>query len=67
MVRQLKNYVGGRWVEATTDKYTSVINPATCETLAECPDSPAADVDAAVKAAQEGYREWRSTPVLSRA
>ncbi|HLU08030.1 MAG TPA: CoA-acylating methylmalonate-semialdehyde dehydrogenase [Oceanobacillus sp.] len=67
MVKQLKNYIGGRWVEASTNQYTPVINPATCETLAECPESTAADVDAAVKAAQEGFKEWRSTPVLSRA
>jgi malonate-semialdehyde dehydrogenase (acetylating)/methylmalonate-semialdehyde dehydrogenase len=66
MVRQLKNYVGGRWVEANTDQYTPVINPATCETLAECPESTTADVDTAVKAAQEAFIEWRSTPVLSR-
>jgi malonate-semialdehyde dehydrogenase (acetylating)/methylmalonate-semialdehyde dehydrogenase len=67
MVRQLKNYVGGRWVDATTDRFTPVINPATCETLAECPDSSRADVDAAVKAAEAAFPEWRSTPVLSRA
>lgn len=67
MVKQLKNYIGGRWVEASTNQYTPVINPATCETLAECPESTAADVDAAVKAAQEGFKEWRRTPVLSRA
>lgn len=66
MVKQLKNYIGGRWVEASTDKYTPVINPATCETLAQCPESTATDVDAAVKAAAEGFQEWRSTPVLSR-
>src|SRR5690606_937754 len=30
-------------------------------------ESTAADVDAAVKAAQEGFKEWRRTPVLSRA
>lgn len=67
MARQLKNYIGGRWVEATATQFTPVVNPATCETLAECPDSTRADVDAAVRAAEEGFLEWRSTPVLSRA
>ncbi|NJL56894.1 aldehyde dehydrogenase family protein [bacterium] len=41
-------------------------NPATCEILAECPESTYADVDQAVKAASEAFVEWRSTPVLSR-
>ncbi|MCU0513004.1 MAG: CoA-acylating methylmalonate-semialdehyde dehydrogenase [Anaerolineae bacterium] len=67
MVKKLKNYIGGSWVEASTSHYTPVINPATCETIGECPDSPAADVDKAVQAAKEAFEEWRRTPVLSRA
>lgn len=67
MNRKLKNYVGGKWVEAATSEYTPVHNPATCETLAECPESTVEDVDRAVRAAQEGFEEWRSTPVMNRA
>lgn len=67
MAKKLKNYIGGEWVASSSDKYTPVVNPATCEVIGECPDSSVADVDKAVKAAQEGYEEWRSTPVLSRA
>ncbi|NWF69403.1 MAG: CoA-acylating methylmalonate-semialdehyde dehydrogenase [Chloroflexi bacterium] len=67
MVKKLRNYIGGSWVDSTATNFTPVVNPATCELLAECPDSPRADVDKAVKAAQEAYEEWRRTPVLSRA
>ncbi len=67
MVKRLKNYVGGRWVESTATIYTPVINPATCETLGECPDSTREDVDRAVQAAQAAFEEWRRTPVLNRA
>jgi malonate-semialdehyde dehydrogenase (acetylating) / methylmalonate-semialdehyde dehydrogenase len=67
MVKKLKNYIGGSWVESSATNYTPVMNPATCETLAECPDSPRSDVDKAVKAANEAYEDWRRTPVLSRA
>jgi malonate-semialdehyde dehydrogenase (acetylating)/methylmalonate-semialdehyde dehydrogenase len=67
MTKQLKNYIGGRWVTAQTDTYTPVHNPATCETIAECPESTYADVDNAVKSAREGFEEWRSTPILNRA
>ena len=66
MARKLKNYVGGDWVDSSSSVYTPVVNPATCETIAECPDSTRADVDAAVKAAQAGFEEWRRTPVLNR-
>lgn len=67
MVQKLKNYIGGRWVESSAANYTPVHNPATCELLAECLDSPRVDVDKAVKAASAAYEEWRSTPLLNRA
>jgi malonate-semialdehyde dehydrogenase (acetylating)/methylmalonate-semialdehyde dehydrogenase len=66
MAKKLKNYVGGDWVDSSASVYTPVVNPATCETIGECPESTRADVDAAVKAAQEGFEEWRRTPVLNR-
>src|SRR5687767_8132137 len=67
MVKRLKNYLGGQFLEAEAKDYIPVINPATCEVLAEVPDSSYADVARAVQAAKEGFEEWRSTPVLSRA
>lgn len=66
MAKRLKNYIGGQWVESAATEFTPVINPATCETLGECPESTRADVDRAVKAAQEGFEEWRRIPVLNR-
>jgi malonate-semialdehyde dehydrogenase (acetylating)/methylmalonate-semialdehyde dehydrogenase len=67
MSRKLKNYIGGQWVEAAATDYTPVHNPATCELLAEVPESTYEDVDRAVKAAEEAFIEWRSTPVMVRA
>lgn len=67
MARKLKNYIGGQWVESTASDWTEVINPATCDVMASCPESNEADVDNAVQAAQEAFDEWRSTPVMSRA
>ena len=67
MARKLKNYIGGEWVESSAEKSTPVVNPATCEVLAECPDSNRADVDAAVRSAREAFDEWRSTPIMNRA
>ena len=67
MARKLKNYIGGEWVESSAEKSTPVVNPATCEVMAECPDSNRADVDAAVRSAREAFDEWRSTPIMNRA
>ncbi len=67
MAKKLKNYINGQWVEATTETYIPVYNPATCEVIAQCPDSTHEDVDKAVQAAQAAFDEWRRTPALNRA
>lgn len=67
MVETLKQFIGGAWVESSASATTPVVNPATCEVLAHVPDGGREDVDRAVQAAQAGFEEWRSTPVLSRA
>lgn len=67
MAKKLKNYIGGKWVSSSASEYTPVVNPATCDTLADCPESTREDVDKAVKAAREGFIEWRQTPVMVRA
>ncbi len=67
MVKQLKNYIGGQWVESGASTYLPVTNPATCEVIGQVPDGTREDVDKAAKAAKAAFPEWRSTPVLSRA
>ena len=67
MSRTIKNYVDGEWVDSSASNLMPVHDPATCELLAQCPDSTAQDVDAAVSAARAAFNEWRSTPVLVRA
>ncbi len=67
MSRTIQNYVNGGWVDASPSKSIPVHDPATSQLLAHCPDSTAADVDVAVRAARAAFDEWRSTPVLVRA
>lgn len=66
MARKLKNMINGEWVESESQEYTPVINPATQEVIAEVPISNNKDVDRAVNAACEAFKEWRRTPILSR-
>jgi malonate-semialdehyde dehydrogenase (acetylating)/methylmalonate-semialdehyde dehydrogenase len=66
MTQKLKNFINGEWVDNESGKYTDVINPATQEVIASCPDSTRNDADKAIKAASEAYQEWRKTPILSR-
>jgi malonate-semialdehyde dehydrogenase (acetylating)/methylmalonate-semialdehyde dehydrogenase len=61
------NYVGGRWVEPTTDQWIDVINPATARPIGRVPLSTPRDVDQAVQAAKAAFPAWRETPPLQRA
>lgn len=63
----VKNYIGGAWDEATTDRFDDIPNPATGEVLARVPLSAKADVDAAVQAAKAAFPAWSDTPVVDRA
>jgi len=58
---QIGNYFGGRWHKPGGD-FLPVLDPATNEPLAEVPLSSAAEVNAAVEAAQAAFPEWRRTP-----
>jgi len=63
----MKNYINGEWVESTSSTIGDVWNPALGEKIATVAYGNRDDVDQAVKAAKEAFREWRSTPPLSRA
>ena len=59
----LRNFIGGRYVEAQTDDAFEVINPATEECYASSPVSSRADVDDAYTAAAGAFEKWsEATP-----
>lgn len=62
----LKNYIGGEWVASKSKKALDVHNPATGKPIARVPLSTKEEVDRAVRAAKEAFREWRETPPLVR-
>ena len=63
--RQL--YFGSGWQAPASGTYSEVRNPGTGELLGRVAEGSAADVDAAVAAAREGYAQWRAMPPLERA
>lgn len=65
-MEKLQNYINGRWVDSHSDNYVDVLNPANQEVLAKVPYGTAQDVADAAAAAQEGFQEWRNTPVSKR-
>ncbi|TGQ89100.1 aldehyde dehydrogenase family protein [Mesorhizobium sp. M8A.F.Ca.ET.208.01.1.1] len=61
-----KLYYGGGWHESLTGLSEEVFDPATGASLGITAIAGKADVDAAVDAAQAGFREWRQTKLQDR-
>lgn len=51
-LQQIKNYIGGELVTAASGGWLDDFEPATGKAYAQVPDSGAADIDAAVAAAE---------------
>ncbi len=66
-IPHLANLIDGRLQAPIHDRWLDVHEPATAGVLAQCPDSDAADVDAAVAAASRAASGWATTPVELRA
>ncbi|MCE5254900.1 MAG: CoA-acylating methylmalonate-semialdehyde dehydrogenase [Actinomycetia bacterium] len=64
-VKVLKNYINGEWVESKGE-IIDVVNPATMKVISKVPISTREELDAAVKAAQDAYPDWRRTTPLAR-
>jgi len=50
----------------TSDRFFEVINPATGEPFARCPDASQAQLNQAVTAARQAFAHWRHTTVDER-
>ena len=62
-----ENFVGGNRIAVEAEEKLEVPDPATGELLGQVPLSSTSDVDRAVGAAHEAFKEWREEPVTRRA
>jgi betaine-aldehyde dehydrogenase len=60
-IRELKNFVGGQYVDAAATERLDIVDPATEEVFATTPVSTEADVAAAYRAAANAFEEWGET------
>jgi betaine-aldehyde dehydrogenase len=60
-LRQLRNFIGGEYVEAAAESASEIVNPATGQAVASAPVSGEADVDAAYAAASRAFETWGET------
>ncbi len=61
MITRDKLYIGGAWVDPSESSTMEVINSTTEEVMGSIPMGNAADVDRAVYAATEAFKEWSGT------
>lgn len=63
---RLQNYINGQWVDSEAKESLEVLNPATVEVLAKVPLSSTQEVDQAVQAAAQAFKDWRRVPAGDR-
>lgn len=67
MAERFKNYIGGRWKEAVTERYFDDLNPArTSDVIGQFPHSSKSDVEDAVESARKAFLSWSRTPAPQR-
>lgn len=64
--KKIQNYVGGKFVDASSTKTIPVISPINGELLSEMVCSTSADLDVAVAAAKAAFPSWSKTPIKER-
>lgn len=60
-------FINGGWKFGEGRDLFPVVNPASGDTIAEVPMATPADLDAALDAADKGFKLWRTTPAEQRA
>ncbi len=58
--------IDGAWTRGTGGREEAVVNPATGQVLGMLPHASAADIEAAVQAAQRGFLSWSRVPAMER-
>ena len=62
----VQNYINGKFVDASTEKFLDVISPVDGTHLSKVPMSSSKDLDAAVKAAKAAFPAWSKLPIKER-
>lgn len=60
LVERLRNYIHGRYVDGSVGPVFDNVNPATGEVLSQVETALEAEVDQAIKSAEEGFARWSS-------
>ena len=67
MYTDLQLYIDGQWLNGSGRKTEDVVNPATGKVLGKLPHASKADLDAALAAADKGFKVWKAMSAYDRA
>ncbi|HJT18805.1 MAG TPA: CoA-acylating methylmalonate-semialdehyde dehydrogenase [Thermoanaerobaculia bacterium] len=62
----VRNYIGGSFVDGNGSKYLDVTNPANGTVISRVPLSPSSEIDRAVQAAKKALPGWSGLPIKER-
>ena len=65
-IKKIRPFIGGKYIDSKTEKYTDAYNPSTGEVIASVPSCTNDEVELAIKAAKNAFPAWSATPVLKR-
>lgn len=65
-VLRVQMYIAGAWTDGTSGATLPLIDPATESTIGAVPLASIEDLDAALAAAERGFRVWSRTPIAER-
>jgi malonate-semialdehyde dehydrogenase (acetylating)/methylmalonate-semialdehyde dehydrogenase len=63
---EVKNFVDGKFIPNTTNKFLDVVSPIDGNVLSKLPLSSKADLDIAVASAKKAFETWSKTPIKER-
>ena len=66
-MNRLRNFVNGRWAEASGASYIDVENPSTGGIIAQVPLTSREETNGAIEAAHKAFLSWKDVPVARRA
>lgn len=66
MLKIVRNYSNGKWVEPENNGTIDVVNPSTGEAIAKVPLSTKEEINRTIQAAAKAYPSWSQTPVARR-
>lgn len=66
-MRDIRNFVDGKWIVSETNNFENVYNPGSGEIIAKCPLSTREETKSAIKVAKKAFEDWSKTPVTKRA